>query len=55
MRQDAVMVGDSAIDIETGSRAGVTTVFIQGGLGKRGTIEPDLVIDRIVDLMDYFI
>ena len=54
-RQEAVMVGDSSIDIETGHRAGVTTVFIKGGLGKIGTIEPDIVIDRIIDLKSYFI
>ncbi|MEW5802174.1 MAG: HAD-IA family hydrolase [bacterium] len=54
VRQDAVMVGDSSIDIETGYNAGVNTVFINGGIGKRGTIEPDIVVDRIVDLKDYF-
>jgi phosphoglycolate phosphatase len=53
-RQDAVMVGDSAIDIETGYNAGVTTVFIRGGLGKIGNIKPDFVVDRIINLMDYF-
>jgi phosphoglycolate phosphatase len=52
-RQEAVMVGDSAIDIETGYNAGVTTVFIKGGLGKIGDIKPDIVIDRIVDIRDY--
>ena len=53
-RQEAVMVGDSAIDIETGYNAGVTTVFIKGGFGKIGDIKPDIVVDRIVDLRDYF-
>lgn len=53
-RQESAMIGDSAIDIETGYNAGVTTVFIKGGLGKIGDIKPDIVIDRIVDLKDYF-
>ena len=53
-RQEAVMVGDSAIDIETGYHAGVTTVFIQGGLGKAGDIKPDIVVGRIIELRDYF-
>lgn len=54
-RQEAVMVGDSAIDIETGYSAGVTTVFIKGGIGKKETIEPDITIDHIINIRDYFI
>ncbi|MEW6379998.1 MAG: HAD-IA family hydrolase [bacterium] len=54
-RQEAVMVGDSCIDVETGQKAGVTTVFLSSGFGRKGTIRPDITADRFTDLMDYFI
>lgn len=53
--REAVMVGDSCIDIETGQKAGVTTVFLSSGFGQRGTLKPDIVADRFTDLPGYFI
>jgi phosphoglycolate phosphatase len=53
----AVMVGDGDTDIEAGKRAGVITCGVTYGLGKREDLiaaEPDLLIDQLGQLSDYF-
>jgi len=55
MPGEAVMIGDSAIDIETGSRANIMTVFIKNRIGAIGSIQPDIIIEHFKDLQDYFI
>ena len=52
-REDALIVGDMAIDIMTGKNSGVRTCWVTYGLGKKIDVlplEPDYVIDRISDL-----
>ncbi|MBI4523132.1 MAG: HAD-IA family hydrolase [Deltaproteobacteria bacterium] len=54
----AVMVGDGGIDIEAGRKAGVYTCGVTYGLGDRGELvasKPDLLIDRIDELIDHFL
>ena len=53
--KEAVMIGDSATDIETGHRANIRTVFIKNRIGTIGTIHPDIIIEHFKDLQDYFI
>ncbi len=50
----AAMVGDSAIDIETGRRAKVLTAFIRGGIGKIEENQPDIVLSSFSELKNYF-
>lgn len=47
---EMVMVGDHATDIEVGRRAGCKTVFIEGGIGEKRGLIPDLVIHSITEL-----
>jgi phosphoglycolate phosphatase len=49
---EMVMVGDHATDIEVGQRAGCKTVFIEGGIGEKRGLIPDLVIHSITELPD---
>ena len=49
---EMVMVGDHVTDIEVGQRAGCKTVFIEGGIGEKRGLTPDLVIQSITELPD---
>jgi len=49
---EMVMVGDHVTDIEVGRRAGCRTVFITGGIGVTRGMEPDFVIDSMLELPD---
>ena len=54
---EAVMVGDSPVDIETGKRAGVYTCLVNYGFGDPKEIilaEPDCSIDHLSELKDLF-
>lgn len=49
----SIIVGDMAIDVETGKNAGIKTCWVTYGLGKAGDVEPldpDYVIDDIAAL-----
>ncbi len=49
--EDALMVGDSIIDVEAGRSAGVQTVAVTYGYGRNGfSLKADFVIDRFGDL-----
>lgn len=51
--EEAVLVGDSATDVETGKNAKVKTVMVTCGFGKRKEIEdaqPDLIIKDLEEL-----
>jgi phosphoglycolate phosphatase-like HAD superfamily hydrolase len=51
------MVGDSAVDIEAGKAAGVTTCGVRGGFRPSGELEAlgcDLIINNLLELADYF-
>jgi phosphoglycolate phosphatase len=52
---DAVMVGDSAIDVQTGRAADVRTVGVTYGFDPQGlrAQEPDVLIDRMPELLDH--
>jgi len=47
---EMIMVGDHVTDIDVGQRAGCKTVFIEGGIGERRGLTPDLVIKSIAEL-----
>lgn len=50
---EAVLVGDSATDVETGRNAGVKTITVTYGFGSRREIEnarPDFIIDDLEEL-----
>jgi phosphoglycolate phosphatase len=52
-KEKALIVGDMAIDIETGKNSGVKTCWVTYGLGKTEDVEPlkpDFVIDDIIEL-----
>ena len=52
--EEAVLVGDSAVDIETGRNAGVKTFAVTYGFGKREEIEkagPDRTLDNLDELI----
>jgi phosphoglycolate phosphatase len=54
---ETVMVGDSAVDIQAGKAAGVTTCGILGGFRPAGELESsecDLIIHNLLELADYF-
>jgi len=51
---EAVMIGDSATDIETGYRANIMTVFIKNRIGTIGSIQPDIIIEHFKELQKYF-
>ena len=48
--KEMLMVGDHTTDIEVGRRAGCRTVFIEGGIGRKRGLTPDLVIRSITEL-----
>jgi len=53
----ALIVGDSDTDIEAGKRAGVITCGVTYGLGNNAALRaarPDVTIDRLCELADYF-
>jgi phosphoglycolate phosphatase len=53
----AVIVGDGDTDIEAGKRAGVITCGVTYGLGSKEDLvaaEPDILIDDLIELADYF-
>jgi phosphoglycolate phosphatase-like HAD superfamily hydrolase len=55
--EDAVLIGDSPVDIETGNRAGVHTCVVNYGLGFADEIAaagPDCSIDCLSELKDIF-
>jgi phosphoglycolate phosphatase len=55
--EQAVLIGDSPVDIETGKRAGVYTCVVNFGFGDPKEIamtEPDCFIDHLSELKDLF-
>jgi len=51
--EEAVLVGDSAMDVETGRNAGVKTITVTYGFGSRQEIEnarPDFILDDLEEL-----
>jgi phosphoglycolate phosphatase len=53
----AVMVGDGDTDVEAGKRAGTVTCGVTYGLGSKADLvsaEPDILIDDLIQLADYF-
>jgi len=51
--KQVVMIGDSAVDIETGKQAGVMTCGVTYGLGNLVSLldsKPDYLIDNLSDL-----
>jgi phosphoglycolate phosphatase len=50
--EDAIMVGDSAVDFATGIAAGVRTVGRRGGYGIASPPEPDVWVDQLVELIE---
>ncbi len=57
MPERAVIIGDSAIDIETGKNAKITTCAVTYGLGDQEALrqsKPDFVIGRIGELVKLF-
>ena len=56
-RSETAMVGDSAVDINAGKAAGVTTCGVLGGFRPREELEAagcDLIIQNLLDLPDHF-
>jgi phosphoglycolate phosphatase len=54
---ETTMVGDSAVDIEAGKAAGVTTCGVLGGFRPRQDLEAagcDLIIENLLELPNYF-
>lgn len=54
---NALIVGDGDTDIEAGKRAGVVTCGVTYGLGDQDALRaarPDVTIDRLTELADYF-
>ena len=54
---DAVMVGDSAVDIEAGKAAGVLTCGVLGGFRPKEELETagcDLLIENLLELANHF-
>ena len=49
--QDAILVGDSAVDFATGAAAGVRTVGRRDGYGVASPPEPDLWVDNLTELI----
>jgi phosphoglycolate phosphatase len=48
--REMIMVGDHATDIEVGQRAGCKTVFIEGGIGIKRDLAPNLIIQSMTEL-----
>ena len=54
-KKEALIVGDMAIDVNTGKNSGVKTCWVTYGLGKKEDVEPlrpDYIIDDIIELKD---
>lgn len=54
--QQAIMVGDSHVDIEAGRNAGTLTCGVIYGLGNRGELinsSPDILIGNMLELLEY--
>jgi phosphoglycolate phosphatase len=54
---EAVLIGDSPVDIETGKRAGVLTCVVNYGLGfaeENAAAKPDYSIDCLTELKEIF-
>lgn len=54
--EEALMIGDSLVDIETGKRAGVQTCGVTYGHAGRATLEtaqPDWIIDDLLELKSF--
>lgn len=54
-RPKAMIVGDMAIDIETGRNSGIKTCWVTYGLGVKEdlkNLKPDYIIDDIIELKD---
>ena len=54
---ETAMVGDSAVDIQAGKAAGVTTCGVLGGFRPREELEAagcDVIIENMLELPDYF-
>ena len=55
--EKVVMIGDNAIDVETGKRAGVITCGVTYGLGDPNSLrdsKPNFLIDNLSDLKSLF-
>jgi phosphoglycolate phosphatase len=50
--KEIIMVGDHATDIEVGQRAGCKTVFIEGGIGEKRGLTPDMIMQSMAELPD---
>ena len=53
-REEAVLVGDSAMDVETGKNAGIQTAAVTYGFGSREEIEaaqPDFILEDLGELI----
>ena len=54
---ETVMVGDSAIDIEAGKNAGVTTCGVLGGFRPKEELQAagsDFIVNNLLELADIF-
>jgi phosphoglycolate phosphatase len=54
-RDEAILVGDSATDVETGRNAGVKTVAVTYGFGRVEEIQksqPDLILNHLEELIE---
>lgn len=57
-KPEALIVGDMAIDVETGKNSGIKTCWIRHGLGKAADVEPlkpDFTIDDLAELKNIII
>lgn len=55
-KQEAVFIGDSAVDVETGQRAGIQTVMLTHGFGKRDELEKagaDKIVNNFKELLKF--
>ena len=52
----AIIIGDTWMDIESGINAGIATCGVTYGYGSREEVEnskPDFIIDKLEQLFDY--
>jgi len=55
-RDEVIFVGDAKADVLAGKNAGVATVAVLSGVGKKdelARLEPDLILDSVLGLMPY--
>lgn len=53
----ALMIGDTPADIQAGKAAGIFSIAVSYGYGRKEELlvtQPDFMIDRIVDLLEFF-